>query len=883
MVRPYGLLHWMARRWLTLAGGLLALCGGAFAASAVLTAAHPAPALDASVAVRRAAAEVMTLTNAPGPRTAPALSDVLADFNVAVQRLYTETEALLGPEAAPHLDMIDEIAVRIGEQASANPPLVPQVRASFRDLAVGLDTLSGVLTVADTRAADEVRDRVLAGIALGVAGGLLWGAGLRTGERSPARAATSLEELVRDLPDMVFESDAGGRLSFVSAAATDLIGRSPAELVGHRLADVLETMGAEGASRRPPEEWDADEYGVLRRDLRVRHPDGGERWVSATIRLSRDASGEVVAARGVLRDVSVQNAIEDALRSSEERFRTILEVSQDGILVLARDGRLTLFNTAICSLLGYQWEEMRELTVNDLLPEDMGPGVAAALATPLWLGEGQVSRDEWLRRRDGSSVPVSLSVSPFRERGEISGVLVEVHDLTDARRAEAAIERLAYFDRLTGLPNRAQFYRSLSRALTEARESSGRAAVLLFDLDNFRIVNDTLGHQAGDRLLREVAQRLSAGIERPHTLARLGGDEFMLVLPGIPAADDAAEVASTLLRVLDEPFSQGGHDLHVGASIGVSLFPDDGEDVDTLLRHADTAMYRAKGMGRNTYQFYKFAMDNQHSRLALEAALRRALQQGEFELFYQPLYDATGNAIVSVEALVRWRHPDRGLVAPGEFIPVMEETGLIVQLGEWALRTACAQAEAWRRDGHGRLRVAVNLSGRQFLQADLAPMVGRVLEETGLPATHLQLEVTESVAMAHAEAAAHVVEQLLAMGIGTMLDDFGTGHSSLSHLKQFPACGLKIDRSFVADLTRSAEDGAIVSGVIALGHALGLEVVAEGVETIEQCEMLRALGCDLLQGYFFSPALPAVEMEARLRAGRSQRPPELRLPDQQVA
>jgi diguanylate cyclase (GGDEF)-like protein len=406
----------------------------------------------------------------------------------------------------------------------------------------------------------------------------------------------------------------------------------------------------------------------------------------------------------------------------------------------------------------------------------------------------------------------------------------------------------------------------LKHALHQGARYNRGIAVMFIDIDRFKVINDSLGHSAGDRMLQDCARRLTECLRESDTIARLGGDEFVVMIENFTAPRDAIVVAQKVLVGMAKPFFVDGQEFLVSASIGISTFPDDGADAETLLKNADIAMYRAKDLGRNNYQFYSAQM-NKHTfeRLAMESSLRRAVERNEFLLHYQPKLDLRTGAIAGVEALVRWQHPDWGMVSPAQFIPLAEETGLIVQIGEWVLRTACEQSRKWREEGIPALRIAVNLSARQFAQKTLLRDVGRIIAESGLTPESLELEITESLVMHNPEQATQTLEELKAMGISLSIDDFGTGYSSLSYLKRFPLDCVKIDRSFIKDIPVDADDMAITKGVIALGHSLRLKVVAEGVETAEQLDFLRANDCDELQGFFFSKPLPSEEVTTFLK------------------
>gem|GEM_PF-1367979 len=440
--------------------------------------------------------------------------------------------------------------------------------------------------------------------------------------------------------------------------------------------------------------------------------------------------------------------------------------------------------------------------------------------------------------------------------------------IADLQQAQDTIWRMAYYDPLTGLPNRHLFEDRLQMAMAQARRRGLQVGVLFLDLDRFKLVNDSFGHAFGDKLLRLVARRLGQAIDTGQTLARTGGDEFIVLLPDVERESEVEEAARRLLDVMQMPFELEGRELYVTASIGVVLFPLHGEDPQTLVRNADIAMYRAKESGRNTYEVYSALLDlGMVQRLSMESDLHRALQREELVLHYQPIVNVETGEIVGVEALVRWLHPERGVLYPDAFIPLAEDSGLIVPLGEWVLRAACRQAIAWQEAGAGPLFISVNLSPRQMRQ-ELASVVAQVLRETGLSPSHLMLEVTEGAIMVEMERAISLLLSLRGMGVQVCVDDFGTGHSSLSHLKMLPVDVIKVDRSFVWDMVGNRADAAIVASVVTLAQALGLRVIAEGVETEEQAALLRRMGCREMQGFLFSRPLPEAEMTELLARGR---------------
>ena len=431
--------------------------------------------------------------------------------------------------------------------------------------------------------------------------------------------------------------------------------------------------------------------------------------------------------------------------------------------------------------------------------------------------------------------------------------------------ATVEMEHLAYHDALTGLPNRPLFMDRLIMAVAQASRSNQKIAVFFLDLDRFKDINDSLGHSMGDGLLKAVAERIRRCVREGDTVARFGGDEFTLLIPRIDHIDDAAKIAQKILETLKIPFSISDHELFVTTSVGISIYPNDGGDPETLVRNADSAMYRAKDQGRDNYQLYAPAMNARAlERLALENMLRKAISHRELVLFYQPIADMKTKTIVGVEALIRWKHPELGLLSPAHFISVAETSGLIIPIGDWVLRTACKQTKMWQKRLDSHLTVAVNLSARQFQQPNLAEIISEVLEETGLDAKCLELEITESNAMQNAENTIYTLRELKALGVRIAMDDFGTGYSSLNYLKRFPIDTLKLDQSFVREITTDPTDAAIATAVIAMAHSLNLKVIGEGVETEEQFAFLHKQKCDYIQGYLFSPPQAVENLETYL-------------------
>jgi len=513
-------------------------------------------------------------------------------------------------------------------------------------------------------------------------------------------------------------------------------------------------------------------------------------------------------------------------------------------------------------------EERRTLWEPDLAAAGVDAGDPSALGgavfVPVALGGEVVALLEFRTER----------ATPIDERllQTLEGVAAQVARLAERARAASQINRLGLFDSLTGLPNRGGFHDALQRAVVAARRHRHSAAVLFVDLDRFKRVNDTFGHNVGDELLRAVADRLSRAVRRGDMLARtakeagvlsrVGGDEFTLLLPNVAGGHQAARVAERLLDALALPFTFGGHELFVGASIGIAVFPEDGAETELLIRNADSAMYQAKQRGGQGFRFYDSSISAAASRrIALEGRLHRAIERAELQLHYQPIFEASSTRLTGAEALLRWLDLETGLVSPAEFIPIAEETGLILPIGEWVLRAACDQAVAWRMAGRRPIRMAVNLSGRQLRDPGLARCVASVLSEKGLPPGNLELEITESTIMQDDDPTIDNLRELHELGVCLALDDFGTGYSSISYLRRFELDRLKIDRSFVAGVSHDVADDTLTSAIIGMAHRLGLRVVAEGIETVAQAERLRMHGCDELQGYLLGRPCPTAEFE----------------------
>ncbi|MFO1351315.1 MAG: EAL domain-containing protein [Gammaproteobacteria bacterium] len=565
--------------------------------------------------------------------------------------------------------------------------------------------------------------------------------------------------------------------------------------------------------------------------------------------------------------------LEQTIRSLfRERQQALVTLRAIGDAVISTDpnGAVKYLNPSAEQLIGASLAKARDLPLADVFQNAGAQGYEALvhLVNQALHRNETVALDHDLPLRYAGRDERALrgSAAPIRnQQGQARGAVLAISDVTETRRMERQLAFQADHDLLTGLPNRNLFEKLLQQALSGARRNNTTLAVVFLDLDRFKTINDGLGHTAGDELLKAVAMRLADSANPWSTAARLGGDEFALLIDNLAQQEAAAALAERALQILKPPVAVQGQEIVVSASLGVSLFPKDGDDAETLLRNAHTAMYRAKNQGRDGYQFFSADMnDLARKRLSLEQSLRRAIERGELELYYQPQMDSKSSLIVGAETLLRWRQPERGMVSPGEFIPLAEETGLIIPIGEWAIRAACDQIKIWQAQGLATPRIAINLSPRQFLQRDVAQLVERLLADTHLAPHFIELEITESLLMNDVREAIATLHKLKAMGVELAMDDFGTGYSNFSYLKQFPIDYLKVDQSFVRGLPAAA-DAAVAQAMITMAHGLKLKVIAEGVETEAQYGFLAASGCDLLQGYYVSRPLAASDMTTLLR------------------
>jgi len=554
---------------------------------------------------------------------------------------------------------------------------------------------------------------------------------------------------------------------------------------------------------------------------------------------------------------------------SREYVGNIIRSMNDVLIVVSPEGSILNVNGAACRLLGYEEADLVGRPIAMILG-----GRRRSEKLDWDTLSGACTDEKVCLTRDGRAIPVSFSTAVMSDGdGKPLGLICVGQDITERKRAEEQIARMAYYDGLTNLPNRKLFQDRLDMAIHQALRHDHLLALLFLDLDDFKRINDIFGHSVGDLLLQEVGERLKLSVRKgdslsrygaeddPNfTVARFGGDEFGIILPEILNAEDAAKVAGRILARMAKPFHLEGREVFIGASIGITICPFDGSDSDTILKNADSAMYHAKGQMKNNFQFYKQSMNEAAIRkLSLENSLRRALERNEFVLHYQPQMDLRTGQIVGMESLIRWNHPVRGMISPAEFIPLAEETGQILPIGRWALRTACMQAKTWQKAGLKRLHISVNLSAQQFKHQSIREDITSALVDSGLDPQYLVLEITESILMQNTDATVAILRELSDMGLRIAMDDFGTGYSSLGYLRRLPLHLLKIDRSFIRDVDTNPDDAAIARAIVAMAHSLKLTVLAEGVETQEQMIFLRGLQCDGMQGFLLSRPVPATE------------------------
>ncbi len=678
-----------------------------------------------------------------------------------------------------------------------------------------------------------------------------------------------MRTIVSSIDEGIVMRDAAGDVVVCNDAVAQIYDIAPDQIAKFRLdSGLIDFVFADGSARAPETlpPMRALATGTPVADMvAFRAHDGEIRtlWVKSSP-LQRDEDPFPHAVVTTITDMTQRLQAEAELRLAASVF----ENSVEAIVVAGADRNIVRANPAFSTVTGFDVREVIGLG----LPDVTGSRHETGFFEGVWRcieRDGFWQGEVWNTRKNGKAFPAWLSISSVRDHdGQISHYVAVFSDITERKANEARIAYLAHHDPLTGLPNRALMQDRLSQSLARAHRERTMVGLLFLDLDRFKMINDSLGHHAGDRLLQQVAERVRTCVRDSDTICRQGGDEFIIVLNDMPNTRAPARVAEKILGSLAEPFDVDTHRIGTSFSIGIAVYPNDGRDPESLMKNADTAMYHAKESGRNTFRFFTEAMNaNALERLQLESALRQALERNELTLYYQPQVSLKDGMVVGAEALLRWQHPQRGFISPARFIPIAEESGLIVPIGRWVLREACRQARAWEKQGLPPIMMAVNMSALQFRRDNVVAMVREVLEETGHEPDRVELELTESLLMENAGEVLSTIQQLKGLGVRLSIDDFGTGYSSLSYLKRFAVDRLKIDQSFVRDVPVDSDDAAIVRAIIQLGEALKLDVIAEGAETIAQVEFLRREGCTEAQGYYWCPPVPPGVFESMLHRG----------------
>lgn len=667
-------------------------------------------------------------------------------------------------------------------------------------------------------------------------------------EKSLNRSILQYESLFKYNLDIIFSLDSRGFFTSMNPIGEQITGFSKEEMVHSRFdfwlvnKDVpMAQVHIQKCLQGTPEKFETK---ILSKENKV---------IELLISTVPIMDGEIFGLIGIAKDITGRKEMERKLSESEQRYRSLFQYNPDAILSLDLTGNFVRLNPICTVLSGYSNQELSKMNFSEIITkEDLEKTqLHFQKATE---GEPQTYESS-IYHKDGHVVFLKATNIPIRVDHEIVGVYGIVKDITKHKLAEDQIEFMAFHDPLTSLPNRRLFKNRLNQALELAKKEKFTVGIFFLDLDQFKLINDTLGHNTGDLLLIEVTKRLKNCIREQDTLSRQGGDEFTILLPKVTQLD-AQNIAEKIIFSLRRPFKVDQNELFITPSIGISFYPFHSKQADELLLKADIAMYKAKELGKNNYHFYNPMLEKEsRDKLMIQNELYKALELEQFILYYQPKIDIDTNQLVGVEALIRWQHPN-GMIPPMQFISILEETGLIIPIGEWILREACQQNKRWQDEGYPPISISVNLSTRQFYQQHLISMVSEILQETGLSAEYLEVEITESMTM-DVDLASSILHELKALGVKISIDDFGTGYSSLYYLKKFPIDGLKIDQSFIRDILTDQNDSSIVTTIIDMAHHLGLKVIAEGVETAEQLHFLKENQCDEAQGYLFSPPVPA--------------------------
>ncbi len=678
--------------------------------------------------------------------------------------------------------------------------------------------------------------------------------------------------ILENIQEGYFEVDLAGNFTFVNDSVCRVLGYSRDELIGmnnkqyttdkETVKKVFQAFNLVYTTGEPLKEigWN------------ITRKDGGKRYIEGSIDLLKDTSDKIIGFRGITHDVTERNQAEKALRQSEEKYRSILENIQEAYFEVDLAGNFTFFNDSLCRITASPREELMRANYKQFSDEENSKKVFLIFNKVYKTGQPPEAFDWLIIRKDGTKRYIEASVSLKRDSaGKPNGFKGVIRDITERKMIEQELNHLATHDALTGLPNRLMFSQLLNHAIQSAQRNRKQLAVLFIDLDRFKIINDSLGHEAGDIMLQEISSRFRHLLRAADIVGRLGGDEFIILIEDVNELNQVATLAHKILTTTIKPVDIMGEECRITASIGISIYPTDGLDEQSLMKNADIAMYFAKEEGKNNYQFYSENIRSMaNERLSIETNLRRALERNELYLAYQAKLDFKTGMITGVEALLRWNNPYLGTVTPTQLIPVAEETGMIVPIGRWVMRTACAQNVAWQRQGLPAICMAVNLSLRQLTDEKLLDDIKAALEETGMAPNLLELEITESMVMHNPQRLIPVLNNIKDLGVRLAIDDFGTGYSSLAQIKNYPVNTLKVDRSFIRNLPFDSENKAITEAVIIMGKNLSLTVVAEGVETKEEENFLRQQVCDEMQGFYFSKPIAPDQFADLLRNNHSK-------------
>lgn len=678
----------------------------------------------------------------------------------------------------------------------------------------------------------------------------------------------SMKVTLSGIIDAIIMVDMDGTIIFLNHIAQELTGYSEREALGKQVSEVVQIISE--ITKVPS---DIPIENVIREGIVLGSgksailvsKNGTEHSIASSLAPVHGKNGRICGAVMILRDITERRLVEKLLRQEKDFLNSIVNNAGIIIMVMDKEGFIIKFNRYAEKVTGYTEEELLGKSCFDILVPEMYSFLAKNMNSKSANQEPEHT-ENIIERKDGSKIYVLWNSRVIYDNDEPDIIVCMGVDITERKLSEERVRYLAFYDSLTGLPNRTYIMDEIDQVFLKAGRNNELVAIMFFDLDNFKKINDTLGHGYGDDLLVDIGNKLKDTIGENDKIARLGGDEFIILQTQIKSTDEIKVEAEKIIKIFQEPWVLENKEFYITTSIGITVFPHDGTDVNTLLKNADTAMYRAKEVGKNTYQMFARSMNDKIlEKYETESKLRRVLEREELELYYQPQIDIATGKMLGLEALLRWNHPDKGIISPMSFIPLAEETGMIVPIGEWVLRTACRQIKKWQDEGYPHLYVAVNFSSKQFQQKNFVGVVAGIIEETGINPNRLEIEITESVAMHDLNLTIDILRKLKSMGIQISLDDFGTGYSSLNYLKQLPINTLKIDKTFIHGITETSYEKVITSSLIIMAHDMNLIVTAEGVETPAQLAFLKKHKCDKAQGYLYSEPLPADEFEKYMR------------------